>query len=82
MSKSWSSGNSYLRLVNSLQANPKKLMIYCTQSVQEQQLVLEAILQLREHISSGKELHVVIKRQSSHGGTIEVSVVDSKEMST
>ncbi len=81
MTKSWSSGNSYLRLVSSLSASPKKRMIFCTQSVLEQQLALEAILQFGEVMNSGKELHVLIKKQSKNVGTIEVFVEDSKEMS-
>ncbi len=52
--KTWSSGNSYLRLVSSVYQNPKKLMIFCTQSVQELQSVLEAIQTLEAHMSSGK----------------------------
>ncbi len=81
MNRSWQSGNSYLRLVSSLSANPKKRMIFCTQSEQEQQLVLQAVKQFEGHMTFGKVLRVVIKKQSKNVGTIEVFVEDSKEMS-
>ncbi len=82
MNKSWPSGNSYLRLVNSLQANPKKLMIFCTQSVLEQQSVLAAILQFGDHTNYGRVRIVLTSKPDSNAGTIEVSVEDSKEMSS
>ncbi len=81
MNKNWPSGNSYLRLVSSLSANPKKLMIFCTQSVQEQQLVLAAILQFGEATSFGRVRIVLTSKPGTSVGTIEVSVEDSKEMS-
>ncbi len=79
--KSWSSGNSYLRLLSSLSSERKKVMIFCTQSDQEQQLVLQAVKQLEELMNSGKVRVVVTKKQGTCVGTIEVSVDDSREMS-
>ncbi len=81
MTKSWSSGNSYLRLLSSLHSEEKKRMIFCTQSVSELQSVLEATQQFVEVMIYGVELHVVIKKQSKNVGTIEVFVDDSKGMS-
>ncbi len=81
MNKSWSSGNSYLRLLSSLSSERKKVMIFCTQSDREQQLVLQAVKQLEAHITSGKVRVVVMKSPGKNVGTIEVSVDDSKEMS-
>ncbi len=81
MNKNWSSGNSYLRLLSSLRDEPKKRMIFCTQSVQELQSALEATQQFVEVMIYGVELHVVIKKQSKNVGIIEVFVEDSKEMS-
>ncbi len=68
-----------MRLVSTLSQDSKKVMIFCTQSEQEQQLVLQAVKQFGEVMNSGKELAVVIKKRSKNVGTIEVSVVDSKE---
>ncbi len=82
MSKSWSSGNSYLRLLSSLEENPKKRMIFCTQSDQEQQLVLQAVRQLEAHMSFGKVQTVVTSKPGTSVGTIEVYVDALKEMST
>ncbi len=81
MNKEWLSGNSYLRLVSSLSVNPKKRMIFCTQSEQELQLVLQAVKMFEGHMSSGKVQTVVIRKPDSNVGTIEVFVGDSKEMS-
>ncbi len=81
MTKSWSSGNSYLRLLSSLSSERKKVMIFCTQSVREQQLVLQAVKLLEAHMSSGKVRTVVTSKPGTNVGTIEVSVDDSKEMS-
>ncbi len=82
MNKSWPSGNSYLRLVSSLSANPKKRMIFCTQSEQELQLVLQAVKQFGEVMSSGKVQTVVTRKPNSNVGTIEVFVEDLREMSS
>ncbi len=73
--------SSYSKLANSLLVDPKKRMIFCTQSELEQQSALEAIRRLAVLMNSGGVLHVVIKRQSRNVGTIEVFVEDSKEMS-
>ncbi len=54
MDKQWLSGNSYLRLLSSLPQEPKKVMTFCMQSVQELQLVLEAIQKLDKYMSTGK----------------------------
>ncbi len=82
MIKTWGdTSNSYLRLVSTLQAEPKKRMIFCTPLESEQQSVLEAIQQFGAHMSSGKVLTVVMKRLDKPGGTIEVFVEDLKEMS-
>ncbi len=78
--KQWLSANSYLRLLSSLSAERKKVMIFCTQSESEQQLVLEAIQQFRDRIISGKVQVKVTKLPGKNVGTIEVSVDDSKEM--
>ncbi len=80
MTKSWSQGNSYLRLLSSLSVERKKVMIFCTQSDQEQQLVLQAVKQLEGLMNCGKVRTVVTQNPKSHVGTIEVSVDDSKEM--
>ncbi len=79
--KGWSQGNSYLRLLSSLSSERKKVMIFCTQSDQEQQLVLQAVKQLEVLMNSGKVRTVVTQKQGTCVGTIEVSVDDSKEMS-
>ncbi len=55
MNKSWSSGNSYLRLLSSLPLEQKKVMTLHLLSVQELQSALEAILTLEGHMKSGKE---------------------------
>ncbi len=81
MTKSWSSGNSYLRLLSSLSSERKKVMIFCTQSEREQQLVLQAVKVLEAHMSSGKVRIVRTQNPDSCVGTIEVSVDDSREMS-
>ncbi len=80
--KEWLSGNSYLRQVSTLSSDPKKHMTFCTQQASEQQLVLEAIQQYVEVMSSGKELTVVISKLNKRVGTIAIFVEDSKEMST
>ncbi len=80
MSKAWPSGNSYLRLVSSLSQNPKKRMIFCTQSASEQRLVLEAIQQFAEATNFGKVQIVLTRKPDSNVGTIEVYVEGSKEM--
>ncbi len=83
MSKSWQHmGNSYLRLVSTLQQNPKKRMIFCTLSEREQQLVLEAVTQFRTYITTGEVRTVVTQSKDSCAGTVEVYIVDSKETST
>ncbi len=82
MSYKWSPANSYLRLLSSLSSERKKVMIFCTQSDQEQQLVLQAVKQLEARMSSGKVRTVVTSKPDSNVGTIEVSVEDSKEMSS
>ncbi len=73
--KSWSSGNSYLRLLSSLPQEPSKVMTLCLLSVSELQLVSEAIQTLDKHMSTGK---------GNPKWVIEISLrVDvSKEMST
>ncbi len=81
MTKQWLSGNSYLRLLSSLSSERKKVMIFCTQSVAEQQLVLVAVKQLEELMSSGKVRVVQTLNPETNVGTIEVSVDVSKEMS-
>ncbi len=81
MTKEWLSGNSYLRLLSSLSSERKKVMIFCTQSEQEQQLVLQAVKQLEVLMNCGKVRTVVTKKPGTNVGTIEVSVDDSKEMS-
>ncbi len=75
-------GNSYLRLVSSLQANPKKRMIFCTQSESEQRLVLEAVTQFKTYITTGVVQTVVTQSKDSNAGSVEVYIVDSREMST
>ncbi len=77
--KGWSQGNSYLRLLSSLSAERKKVMIFCTLSEQEQQLVLQAVKLFEAHMSSGRVRTVVTSKPGTNVGTIEVSVDDSKE---
>ncbi len=73
--KNWPSGNSYLRLVNSLQAEPKKVMTLYTQQVSELQLVLEAIQTLQKRTCGGEvKLRCLTE--------IRLSLVGSKEMSS
>ncbi len=81
MTKSWSSGNSYLRLLSSLSKERKKVMIYCTPSEQERLLVLQAVTLLEGLMSSGVVQPEVMLKVVQRDGTIEVSVDDSKEMS-
>ncbi len=81
MTKSWLSGNSYLRQVSTLSSDPKKHMTFCTQQESEQQLVLEAIQQYVGRMTYGVELHVRIQKLSKNVGTIAVFVEDLKEMS-
>ncbi len=82
MNKNWPSGNSYLRLVSTLAHDSKKVMIFCTQSVSEQQLVLAAILQFVEATNYGRVRIVLTSKPETNVGTIEVSVEGSKEMSS
>ncbi len=77
--KQWLQANSYLRLLSSLSSERKKVMIFCTQSDQERQLVLQAVKLFEAHMSSGKVRTVVTKKPGTSVGTIEVSVDDSKE---
>ncbi len=79
MNYKWSPANSYLRLLSSLSSERKKVMIFCTQSEQEQQLVLQAVKQFEVHMNSGKVRTVVTSKPGTSVGTIEVSVDDSKE---
>ncbi len=81
MNGSWLQGNSYLRLLSSLSSERKKVMIFCTLSDREQQLVLQAVKLLEAHMSSGKVHVVVTSKPGTNVGTIEVSVDDSKETS-
>ncbi len=81
MNDKWSPANSYLRLLSSLSVERKKVMIFCTQSDQEQQLVLQAVKQLEALMNCGKVRVEVTKKQGTCVGTIEVSVDDSREMS-
>ncbi len=71
----WSSGNSYLRLLNSLHQESSKVMTLCLRSEQELQLVLEAIQKFGKCLSTGK---------ANQECRIQISLhdVDSKEMST
>ncbi len=73
MSKSWSSGNSYLRLLSSLPEEPNKVMTISTLSVSELQSVLETILKLDKGMSTGKANLVCHTN-------IRLSVEDSREM--
>ncbi len=81
MTKSWSSGNSYLRLLSSLSKERKKVMIYCTPSEVERQSVLQAVKLFEGLMSSGVVQPEVILKVVQKDGTIEVSVDDSREMS-
>ncbi len=72
--KEWPSGNSYLRLVNTLYQEPKKHMTLSMQSVSDLQLALEAIQRLEKLTINGEvklKCHTVIK----------LSLEDSREMS-
>ncbi len=80
MNYKWSPANSYLRLLSSLSVERKKVMIFCTQSESEQQLVLEAIQRFKALTTYGKVQVVVTKSPDKNVGTIEVSVDDSREM--
>jgi len=73
--KSWSSGNSYLRLVSTLSQEPSKDMTIYTLSVSELQSVLEAIQKLDKSMNTGKG------RLRCHT-QISLRVDDSKEMSS
>ncbi len=80
MTKSWSSGNSYLRLLSSLSKERKKVMIYCTPSESERQSVLQAVKLYEGLMNSGVVLPKVTLKVEQKDGTIEVSVDDSREM--
>ncbi len=69
-------GNSYLRLLSSLQDEPKKVMTIYTQSVSELLLVSEQIQRLDKLMNTGK-----VGTVECHG-RINLSVDDSKETST
>ncbi len=75
MTKAWSSGNSYLRLLSTLPQESNKVMTLCMQSASELQLVSEAIQILDKRMNTGKV---------NPRWVIEISLrVDvSKEMST
>ncbi len=77
----WLQANSYLRLLSSLSSERKKVMIFCTQSEREQQLVLQAIQQFKGLMPYGEVQVKVTKLPGKNVGTIEVSVEDLKEMS-
>jgi len=73
-------GNSYLRLVSSLRANPRKRMIFCTQSELELLSVLEAVILSRISTITG-EVHIVVtKSKDKLVGQVEVYIDVSKEM--
>ncbi len=75
MNKSWQSGNSYLRLVNTLYQEPKKHMTLSMQSVSELQQALEAIQKLEKLTCAGE---VKLKCLTE----IRLSLDVSREMST
>ncbi len=79
--KSWQGmGNSYLRLVSSLQRDPKKRMIFCTQSESEQLSVLEAVILSKISTITGEVQIVVTKSKDSNVGQVEVYIDDLKGM--
>ncbi len=81
--KSWQGmGNSYLRLVSSLSANPKKRMIFCTQSESEQLSVLEAVVLSKICTITGEVRIVVTKSKDKPDGRVEVYIGDLKEISS
>ncbi len=80
MTKSWQSGNSYLRLLSTLPADPKKRMIFCTQSERELQLVLEAVRQFKTFITVGEVQTEVTRSKDKPDGRVEVYIDDSKEI--
>ncbi len=82
MLKSWQGmGNSYLRLVSSLQEDPNKRMSICTQSESELQLVLEAATQFKTSTTIGEVVIEVMRYKSRPGGVVDLCIDVSKEMS-
>jgi len=71
--KSWSSGNSYLRLVSSLYQEQSKVMTLSMHTVSELQQALEAIQHLEKLTCAGE---AKLKCRTE----IKLSLVDSKEM--
>ncbi len=82
MTKSWPSGNSYLRLLSSGLQNPSQSMTIYTLSEREQLLVSQAIQQYVKHMTSiGVEVlsHMTNGKES---GEKKFSLSVSREMST
>ncbi len=81
MTKSWSQGNSYLRLVSTLQQERHKHMTICTLSEVELQLVLQAVQLFKISITTGEVVSEVTRYKDKPGGVVAVYIDDSKEMS-
>ncbi len=71
--------NRWLRSQAELPPRRRSILIYCTLEQQELQSVLAAIRKFDNFMNTGKAgMSVLVKRDV---GSIELSVVDSKEMS-
>ncbi len=80
--KKWPQGNSYLRLLSSLQQEPLKRMTIFTHSEQEQQLVSEAIQVFARRMKCiGVELQILMTSGKASGEK-KFSLSVLKEMST
>jgi len=73
--------NKWLRSQVQKPPRYREVLIYCTQRQSELESVLETIQKLEKLMSFGKVRIVVTPRPDLKGGVLEVSVVDSKEIS-
>ncbi len=74
--------NRWLRSQAKLPSKLRSTLIYCTLQEQELLSVLETIRQFEEAMTYGEVPIAVTRKQDKCAGTIEISVVDSKEMSS
>ncbi len=82
MIDSWSFCNRWLRSQADLPPKRRSTLIYCTLQQSELVSVLEVIQRFEGRMNSGKVPVEVMSKVNNNAGTIEISVVDSKEMCT
>ncbi len=83
--RDWSSMsfcNRWLRSQALLPSKRRSTLIYCTLLQSELESVLEAIRQFEDRMTSTGVPIEVMRKQDKHVGTIEISVVDSRGMSS